>query len=161
VSLPDREGVTTMKSEYSRGVDAIPIVGLDHVVLRVTDLERALGFYTDVLGLRIERELPPEIGLVQLRAGAALIDLVPLDGMIGRQGGAAPGEGGRNMDHFCLQVEPFDERALRAHLERHGIEAGPTAQRYGAKGNGPSIYIRDPDGNTVELKGLGDGEPTR
>jgi catechol 2,3-dioxygenase-like lactoylglutathione lyase family enzyme len=138
-------------------VDGLPIVGLDHVVLRVRDLERALGFYTGVLGLEVERELPPEIGLVQLRAGSALIDLVPLDGAIGRQGGAAPGEGGRNMDHFCLQLEPFDESAVRALLERHGIEAGPTAERYGAKGNGPSIYIRDPDGNTVELKGPGEG----
>lgn len=140
-------------------MDPIPIAGLDHVVLRVRDLERSLEFYRGVLGLEVERELPPEIGLVQLRAGAALIDLVPLDGALGRQGGAPPGEGGRNMDHFCLQVDPFDEPALRAQLERHGVEAGPTAERYGAQGNGPSIYIRDPDGNTVELKGPGEGAP--
>jgi catechol 2,3-dioxygenase-like lactoylglutathione lyase family enzyme len=131
----------------------VSITGLDHVVLRVRDLDRALAFYRDVLGLAIERELPPEIGLVQLRAGAALVDLVPVDGAIGRQGGAPAGEEGRNMDHFCLQVEPFDEAALRAHLATHGIPAGPTESRYGARGNGPSIYVRDPDGNTVELKG--------
>ena len=131
----------------------ISIAGLDHVVLRVRDLERALAFYRDVLGLPIERELPPEIGLVQLRAGAALVDLVPVGGAIGRQGGAAAGEEGRNMDHFCLQVEPFEEEALRAHLAKHGVPAGPTESRYGARGNGPSIYVRDPDGNTVELKG--------
>ena len=131
----------------------ISVAGLDHVVLRVRDLERALAFYRDVLGLAVERELPPEIGLVQLRAGAALVDLVPVDGAIGRQGGAPAGEEGRNMDHFCLQVEPFEEGALRAHLAKHGVPAGPTESRYGARGNGPSIYVRDPDGNTVELKG--------
>jgi glyoxylase I family protein len=131
----------------------IPIAGLDHVVLRVRNLDAALHFYRDVLGLSVERALPAEIGLVQLRAGAALVDLVPLDGLIGRQGGPAAGETGHNMDHFCLQVEPFDEAAIRAHLEAHGIEAGPLARRYGARGEGPSIYIEDPDHNTVELKG--------
>jgi glyoxylase I family protein len=131
----------------------IPISGLDHVVLRVRDLTAALDFYRGVLGLEIERELPPEVGLVQLRAGRALIDLVPMDGAIGRMGGAPPSEDGRNMDHFCLQLESFDEDAIRSHLERHGVDAGPTETRYGALGNGPSIYIRDPEGNTVELKG--------
>ena len=105
------------------------------------------------MGLRIERELPPEIGLTQLRAGSALIDLVPLDGAIGRLGGAAPGREGRNMDHFCLQLASFDEAEIRAHLEAAGIEVGRVETRYGAMGNGPSIYVRDPDGNTVELKG--------
>ena len=131
----------------------IPIVGIDHVVLRVSDLDAALGFYRDLLGLPIERELPPEIGLVQLRAGAALVDLVPIDGAIGRMGGAPAGREGRNMDHFCVQVEPFDESAIRSHLESHGVEVGEVATRYGAKGEGPSLYVRDPDGNTVELKG--------
>jgi glyoxylase I family protein len=131
----------------------IPIVGIDHVVLRVSDLDAALGFYRDILGLPIERELPPEIGLVQLRAGAALIDLVPTGGAIGRMGGAPAGREGRNMDHFCVQVEPFDEDVIRSHLEARGVEVGEIATRYGAKGEGPSIYIRDPDGNTVELKG--------
>ena len=129
------------------------IQGLDHVVLRVRDLDAALHFYCEVLGLRVERELPAKIGLVQLRAGAALVDLVPTEGAIGRAGGAPPGEEGRNMDHFCLQVEPFDEVEIRAHLRAHGVEAGPTESRYGARGTGPSIYIRDPDHNTVELKG--------
>lgn len=134
---------------------AIDIRGLDHVVLRVSDLERALRFYRDVLGCREERRLD-ELGLVQLRAGAGLIDLVPLDSPLGRAGGgAAPaaGEGGRNMDHFALQLASFDEAAMRAHLERHGVEPGDVARRYGAQGNGPSMYLRDPDGNTVELKG--------
>jgi glyoxylase I family protein len=131
----------------------IAIQGLDHVVLRVRDLEAALRFYRDALGLGVERELPPEIGLVQLRAGASLIDLVPLDGAIGRAGGAGPDEEGRNMDHFCLMVDPFDEVAIRAHLEAHDIESGPVESRYGARGQGPSMYIRDPDHNTVELKG--------
>lgn len=128
------------------------IVGLDHIVLRVTDLERMLAFYCDGLGCRVERR-QDEIGLVQLRAGAALIDLVPVDGELGRAGGVAPGREGRNLDHFCLRIEPFDAEAVRGRLDRHGIAAGPVKSRYGAEGEGPSIYIEDPEGNVIELKG--------
>jgi glyoxylase I family protein len=118
--------------------------GLDHVVLRVADMDRAIRFYRDVLGCREERRVE-SIGLVQLRAGASLIDLVPAD--------APPGSAGGNMDHFALSIDSFDEAALRAHLSRHGVEIGEVAERYGAEGDGPSMYIADPDGNTVELKG--------
>jgi catechol 2,3-dioxygenase-like lactoylglutathione lyase family enzyme len=90
---------------------------------------------------------------VQLRAGSALIDLVPLDSPLGRAGGGPPADGARNMDHVALQIERFEPDMLRAHLEAHGIEPGDVATRYGARGNGPSMYVRDPDGNTVELKG--------
>ncbi|MCU0969440.1 MAG: VOC family protein [Rubrivivax sp.] len=130
----------------------VALRGLDHLVLRVADLGRALGFYVDVLGCAIERRRD-DLGLVQLRAGASLIDLVPVDGPLGTAGGAAPGREGRNLDHFCLRVEPWDEAALRAHLAAHGVAAGGTARRFGAEGFGPSIYVADPDGNTVELKG--------
>jgi glyoxylase I family protein len=132
-------------------VAAIAIAALDHVVLRVSDLERAKAFYRDVLGCPIEK-WQPEFGLLQLRAGAALIDLVTLDGKLGREGGAGPGAEGHNLDHFCVRLERFDEAALRAHLASHGIAAGEIVQRYGAEGTGPSLYIKDPDGNTVELK---------
>jgi len=125
---------------------------LDHVVLRVSDVERALTFYCEVLGCSEERRAD-QIGLIQLRAGGSLIDLVDVHGEIGQQGGPAPGGGGRNMDHFCLRIDPFDEAAIRGHLAAHGIEAGAARSRYGAEGSGPSIYILDPDGNTVELKG--------
>src|SRR5690606_33551838 len=94
-----------------------------------------------------------DIGLVQLRAGSALIDLVPVDSRLGRTGGAAPGAEGRNLDHFCLRVEPFDEAVIRGTLARHGYTAGPVEQRYGARGEGPSIYASDPEGNVVEFKG--------
>jgi catechol 2,3-dioxygenase-like lactoylglutathione lyase family enzyme len=124
------------------------IQGLDHVVLRVADLDRALRFYCEVLGCREERRLE-SIGLVQLRAGAALIDLVPAEG--------TPEVAGGNMDHFALRIEPFDEADLRAHLAGHGVEVGEVARRYGAEGHGPSLYLQDPDGNTVELKGPPDG----
>mgnify|MGYP002624766599 CR=1 FL=1 len=127
-------------------------VGLDHLVLRVVDLARMESFYFGVLGCSVERR-QDAIGLVQLRAGRSLIDLVPVDGELGRAGGAAPGPEGRNLDHFCLRVDPFDEDALRDHLARHGVRAGPTASRYGAEGEGPSIYVTDPEGNVVELKG--------
>ena len=130
----------------------IRIGEIDHVVLRAIDLEAMRRFYCEVLGCREERR-QDAIGLVQLRAGASLIDLVSMDGKLGRSGGAAPGREGHNMDHFCLRVEPFDEAAIRAHLAACGVAAGPLEQRYGAEGSGPSIYLADPEGNTVELKG--------
>ena len=125
---------------------------IDHLVLRVADLDAMLGFYVGVLGCTVERR-QDEIGLVQLRAGRSLVDLVPVGGKLGRAGGAAPGTEGRNLDHFCLRVEPFDEPSIRTQLEAAGIAVGETASRYGAEGEGPSIYIADPEGNTVELKG--------
>ena len=131
---------------------AFAIQGIDHLVLRVRDLPAVLRFYCEVLGCREERRVG-DLGLVQLRAGRSLIDLVDVAGALGRQGGAAPGAEGRNLDHLALRIEPFDEPALRAHLARHGIAAGEVAARYGAEGEGPSLYIQDPEGNTVELKG--------
>jgi len=128
------------------------LLGIDHVVLRVVDLERALHFYCEALGCTVERRRD-DIGLIQLRAGDALIDLVPVAGKLGRAGGGRPAVESRNMDHFCLRIEPFNEGEIRARISRHGYEAGPAEQRYGAEGEGPSIYLRDPQGNVVELKG--------
>lgn len=130
----------------------IQIRRLDHVVLRVRDLDASLRFWRDALGCPVERA-SDALGLYQLRAGDSLIDLVPLDGPLGRAGGAAPGADGRNVDHVALTLVQFDEPSLRAHLTRHGIEPGEVGARYGSEGTGPSMYIRDPDGNTVELKG--------
>ena len=130
----------------------IHISDIDHLVLRVVDLPAMLRFYCDGLGCRIERR-QDEIGLVQLRAGRSMLDLVPVDGKLGRAGGAAPGAQGHNLDHLCLRVEPFDEPAIRAHLASLDIDACPTESRYGAEGEGPSIYLSDPEGNVVELKG--------
>lgn len=134
------------------GEEALRIQGLDHVVLRVSDLARALRFYCDALGCREERRLDA-LGLVQLRAGAHLIDLVTVDGPLGRLGGSAAGDTARNLDHFAVRLERFDATALCAHLEAHGIAPGDVGRRYGAEGDGPSMYVKDPDGNTVELKG--------
>jgi len=130
----------------------IRIRDIDHIVLRVSDVERMLRFYRDVLNCAVERRRD-EIGLIQLRAGRSMIDLVPVDGKLGRAGGAAPGRDARNLDHFCLRVDPFDEPAIRERLHAAGVAAGDTAARYGAEGEGPSIYVEDPEGNTVELKG--------
>lgn len=110
-------------------------------MLRTTRPEVLVDFYCEVLGMRVERRVE-RIGLVQLRAGRSLLDIVR----------GEPGSG-RNLDHFCLRIDPFDEDAIRAHLERHGVSAGSTETRYGAEGGGPSIYIEDPDANVVELKG--------
>lgn len=118
------------------------ITGIDHVVVRTADQARALAFYRDVLGLAVERE-QPELHLIQLRAGRSLIDLVP---------GAGADPQKPNIDHFALGVSPFDEGALRAHLAASGVEIIESGLRYGAGGEGPSLYIRDPDGNKIELK---------
>jgi glyoxylase I family protein len=125
---------------------------LDHLVLRVASLDRSLAFYCGVLGCTVERR-QEAIGLVQLRAGRSLIDLVPLDGKLGSAGGAGPGPEGRNVDHFCLRVDPFDGAAIAAYLRDNGLSPGDVAPRFGADGRGSSIYVTDPDGNTVELKG--------
>jgi catechol 2,3-dioxygenase-like lactoylglutathione lyase family enzyme len=134
----------------------IHIREIDHLVLRVVDLDSMLRFYCDALGCTVERR-QDRIGLVQLRAGRSLVDLVPIDGELGRAGGAAPGKEARNLDHFCLRVEPFDEPSIRRQLEAQGIKVGPVASRFGAEGKGPSIYVTDPEGNVVELKGPAGG----
>jgi glyoxylase I family protein len=131
---------------------SIRIREIDHVVLRVSDLERMIRFYCDVLGCTVERR-KDDIGLVQLRAGRSLVDLVPVDGKLGRAGGVAPGHEGHNMDHLCFRVESFDEVSLAEFLARHGVEPGRVASRYGAEGHGLSMYLIDPEGNTIELKG--------
>ena len=128
------------------------ILGLDHVVLRVRDAGRMTRFYCDVLGCNVERDRP-ELGLTQLRAGASLIDLVAVDGELGRPGGAAPAKEGRNMHHVCLRIEPFDQPAIIAHLIANSVVPGEVRTRFGADGFGPSLYISDPEGNMVELKG--------
>ena len=124
------------------------VLGLDHVVIRANDPGKLIGFYQDVLGCKLERELP-ELGLFQLRAGHSLIDV------LARADAAEPCE--PNMDHFCLRIEPFDAQSLADHFEGLNIPARLAARVYGAEGYGPALYIRDPEGNTVELKGPAGG----
>lgn len=121
------------------------LVAIDHVVLRVGDLEAMKRFYCDVLGAT-HVAYRPQFGMSHLRAGSAMIDLVK-----GERRGC-------NMDHFCLRVEPFDEKEILSHLRRHGVAVGDVKNRFGAEGNGVSIYVTDPEGNTVELKGPSDGK---
>jgi glyoxylase I family protein len=125
---------------------------LDHIVLRVRDVSRVARFYQEVLGCTFEKN-QEDLGLLQLRAGRSLIDFADIDGPLGRAGGAPPGREARNVDHLCLRVDPFDGDAILAHLRANGATPGPVARRYGADGYGPSIYVEDPEGNTVELKG--------
>lgn len=129
----------------------ITIQAIDHIVFRVVDLDRMARFYVDVLGARFEKH-QEAVGLYQLRGGTALIDLIPINGKLGRMGGAAPVAEGRNVDHVCFRVLPWNGDAILAELRSHGIE-GEIVSRYGAEGDGPSIYLADPEGNTVELKG--------
>jgi catechol 2,3-dioxygenase-like lactoylglutathione lyase family enzyme len=133
-------------------MDMIEIHGLDHIVLRTSCMDEMLHFYGTILGCPIERELAPEFGLVQLRAGTALIDLVAVDSELGRAGGGPPTAADNNMDHFCLQVNPQAEEEISRYLASHGIEAGSFERRYGAQGYGNSLYLHDPEGNIVELR---------
>ncbi|HDY7979504.1 VOC family protein [Vibrio vulnificus] len=129
----------------------IQLQAIDHIVLRVVDLPKMLAFYCDILGCVVEREVA-EFGLTQLRAGSALIDLVTVDSKLGQQGGRAPEQEGRNLDHFCLQITPKDEQEILDFLIQQGVKVEDFANRYGAQGFGRSIYLSDPEGNTVELK---------
>ncbi|MGO1119066.1 VOC family protein [Rhodovibrionaceae bacterium A322] len=117
---------------------------LDHVVLLAEDFEGLVAFYRDVLGCQVVRRNDGGT-MAQLRAGDALVDIFKR-----KEGQPAAG---RNMDHFALRIEPFHEADIRSHLDAHGIKAGAVADRFGADGNGPSLYLQDPEGNGVELKG--------
>jgi glyoxylase I family protein len=124
------------------------ILGIDHVVLRATNPAALERFYMEVLGCTFEKR---QGKLAQLRAGHALIDIVPA-GEAGPAGGTSS-SGGANLDHLCLRIEPFDAAAIGRHLAAHGVDCGGETSRYGAEGQGPSVYLTDPEGNGVELKG--------
>jgi len=128
------------------------LLGLDHVVLRCRDAEAMIAFYRDILGGTVAKRNDKR-GLIHVRVGAAMIDLVTLEGELGRAGGAGPGTEGRNMDHLCLRIEPFDLAQLTAYFDAHGIALREPRTRYGAEGDGVSAYVFDPEGNRVELKG--------
>ena len=128
------------------------VTGIDHIVIRVDDLSGMIEFYQDVLGCRLERG-PGDFGLAQLRAGSSLIDLLDAHSDFGKQSGDLPDHNAPNMDHVCLHISPWDDAVVTQHLKHHGVEHGPIGQRYGADGQGPSLYLRDPEGNSVELKG--------
>ncbi|MGE3745292.1 MAG: VOC family protein [Sphingomonadaceae bacterium] len=127
-------------------------IGIDHLVLRVSDLERSVAFYRDVLGLTVDRRRN-DLGLVHMRAGSSFIDLVDVTGKLGQRGGGAAGAECRNMDHLCLRVADFDETKITAELEAFSVPIGEIDIRYGANGDGVSIYLEDPDGNGLELRG--------
>ncbi|MSO69700.1 MAG: VOC family protein [Alphaproteobacteria bacterium] len=138
---------------------AIKTLGLDHLVLRVANVKRSITWYEAALGCTLERVLP-RFGLYQLRTGRTLIDLVDIKGPVGKMGGAAAGAKRRNLDHFCVQLESFDEKRIVTYLKKKRIKPGKVERRYGALGHGPSMYLTDPDGNTVELKGPPDKDQT-
>ena len=130
----------------------IEVAGIDHIVLRTDKLNEMLDFYCGVLGCSIERQTSSEMGLTQLRAGNALIDLLTVESQLGKLGGGPPGSTENNMDHFCLQLKKISEQEISKHLVANGFANGEFADRRGAQGVGRSIYIKDPQGNTVELR---------
>lgn len=130
----------------------LKIRGIDHIVLRTKNLDKLLWFYSDVLGCQLERTLGEDVGLNQLRAGNALIDIVTVDSELGKLGGGPPGSTNHNLDHLCLQVEATSVNEILEHLAKHDVTPGEIDVRYGATGFGQSVYVDDPDGNMVELK---------
>ena len=128
------------------------IRNIDHLVLRVVNLDLMIDFYVNVIGCSMEKT-QDDLGLYQLRAGNSLIDFITVDGPLGRSGGAAPGPEGRNLDHFCFRIEPFNTEEIMEYLQGKGIDPGQVESRYGAEGDGPSLYVTDPERNVVELKG--------
>jgi catechol 2,3-dioxygenase-like lactoylglutathione lyase family enzyme len=123
-----------------RGVPAVRVTGLDHIVLRCADVEASLAFYCGELGLEPERA-------DEWRRGEVLFPSVRIDPTTVIDLFAAP-RGGENLDHFCLVIEPADLDALSARF--------PGSRRadglYGAQGFASSVYLHDPDGNTIELR---------
>jgi catechol-2,3-dioxygenase len=130
----------------------LEVLAIDHIVLRTTKLKEMLEFYTNILNCTIERETPADTGLTQLRAGSALIDLVVVNSRLGAIGGGAPSKTERNVDHFCLQIKSIPEKDIINYLKKSGVGVGEFSSRYGAQGEGNSIYIQDPEGNGVELR---------
>ena len=131
----------------------INIQAIDHIVLRANNPQQLIDFYCNILNCPIEK-VQDHVGLTQLRAGNALIDIIAVDGELGRKLGAGPaiGGGGKNLDHFCLTIDPIEPKTLIAYLDKHGVEHGDFVERYGSGGFGDSIYITDSEGNGVELR---------
>ncbi len=127
------------------------LVGIDHVVFLVDDLDRAVAWYRDVLGCPPGYSYP-DLGMEQVWAGSALIVLWDTTHP-GAASTVPPVPGGRNVDHVCIATTPFDHNALRAHLAAHGVAIEREAMHGGARGMGHSFYVRDPFGNKLEIKG--------
>lgn len=130
----------------------INVLGIDHIVIRAKNPELMINFYSNILGCAVERDVSAEFGLTQLRAGRSLIDIVSVGGVLGKKGGPAPKPTGNNMDHFCLQIDKIDEAVLTEYLVAQNVAVSDFKRRYGAEGYGRSVYIRDPEGNIIELK---------
>jgi glyoxylase I family protein len=134
-----------LKSRRKSDMDSqVKIAEIDHVVFRCRDQKTMLDFYTRLMGLTEERRLE-QMGLIQLRAGRSMIDLVPAEGK--------PDAKSKDVDHVCLGIEATDMSAVAQYLKEASVDIieGPV-NRYGAHGMGLSIYIHDPEGNVIELK---------
>jgi glyoxylase I family protein len=123
--------------------------GIDHLLLLVQEMDRAIAFYEGVLGCTVESRLP-QYGMAELRAGASHIDLVDTAALEG-QWALPAAQGGRNLDHFCLALGPHAEAALRSHLAAHDVQIVEERLNEGAPATSLSLYVRDPSGNTIEL----------
>ena len=155
-SLPDPGPAARLYEPAAASRYPFAVARIDHVVLRCRDMQAMLDFYCDVLGLDVAKR-NERLGLVHLRAGSAMVDLIPMANRTANTDGAASHPTGHNMDHLCLRIEPFDVARLEAYFGERGIVLGEVRVRFGAEGDGASFYIQDPEGNRVELKGPSTG----
>ncbi len=137
--------------EPSKSLPPFSLVGLDHVVFLVDDMPCALEFYASVLGC-VPGYSYPALGMEQVWCGSALIVLWDVTHP-GASSAIPPVAGGRNVDHLCIATSPFAPAAMRRHLADHGVKIEREAVHGGARGMGHSFYIKDPFGNTLEIKG--------
>ena len=142
--------MATVGKEQTTSRPLVKITEMDHIVLKVRDMDASLSFYHEVLGLKVERleeYRAGKVGFPSVRLNQDTIidlssspDMPPLE------------QKARNMDHFCMVVEPMDLDSLVADCDARGIQILQKGQRWGAHGMATSIYIQDPDSNTIELR---------
>ncbi len=136
------------------GGPIVTVTGLDHVVLVSDDVDRSLDFYCGLLGLagdRVDEWRSGDVPFPSVRIDeTTIIDLFPTAMVDGDGDRGGPGSA-RNLDHLCVTIEPTDLDAVAA-SGRVEVVRGPQDHLFGAQGYATSLYIADPDGNTVELR---------
>lgn len=128
---------------------------LDHLVIRTQNIKEMISFYCFVLGYKMQRDNLKESGLIELNAGESMIDLFDISNSnLNNDKKLECDKDIKNLDHFCILLDEFDETEIKVHLKSFGVDFGDIEMNYGSSGYGPSLYIFDPDGNKIELKGV-------
>jgi len=128
---------------------------LDHLVIRTDNIKEMISFYCFILGYKVQRDHLNESGLIELNAGESMIDLFDISSKNLNVSKKTQCEKDiKNLDHFCILLDNFDEVEIKVHLKNFGVKCSDIEMSYGSTGYSPSIYIFDPDNNKIELKGV-------